>query len=56
MAKITRDIALTHTPTSHIIHIPAKIVKDMNISSDTNVQIEYDFDTKIMKLTKLKEN
>ena len=55
MAKITRDVALTRTPTSYLIHIPKKIVKDMNISSDTIVQIEYDFDTKIMKLTKIKE-
>ena len=55
MAKIVKYISLTHTPTTHIICIPAKVVKDMDISTDTIVQIEYDFDTKEMTLTKIKE-
>lgn len=55
MAKITRDIALTRTPTSYLIHIPKKIVKDMDISTDSIVQVKYDTETKEMKLTKIKE-
>lgn len=55
MSKIIKYIALTHTPTTHIICVPAKVVKEMDISTDTLVQVEYDSETKVMKLTKIKE-
>lgn len=56
MAKIVKYISLTHTPSTHIINIPIKVVRDMNISEDELIHIEYDFDTKIMTLQKIKEN
>lgn len=56
MARLVKYIALTHTPTTHIICIPSKVVKDMGISRDKDVQIEYDDNTKIMTLRKIKEN
>ena len=55
MAKLVKYIALTHTPSTHIICIPAKVVKDMDISEDSDVQIEYDTETKTMTLKKIKE-
>lgn len=55
MAKLVKYIALTHTPSTHIICIPAKVVKDMDISKDKDVQIEYDDVTKTMTLKKIKE-
>ena len=53
--KMLKWIALTHTPSTHIICIPAKVVKDMDISKDKDVQIEYDDITKTMTLKKIKE-
>ena len=53
--KLIKYIALTHTPSTHIICIPARVVKDMDISEDKDVQIEYDTETKTMKITKIKE-
>lgn len=53
--KLIKYIALTHTPSTHIICIPAKVVKDMDISEDSDVQIEYDDKTKTMTLKKIKE-
>ena len=55
MAKLVKYIALTHTPSTHIICIPAKVVKDMNITTDKDVQIEYDDVEKVMKIKKIKE-
>lgn len=55
MAKLVKYIALTHTPTTHIICIPAKVVKDMNITTDKDVQVEYDDVTKILTIKKIKE-
>lgn len=55
MSKIIKYIALTHTPSTHVICVPAKVVQDMDISTDTIVQVEYDTETKEMKLTKIKE-
>lgn len=55
MSKIIKYIALTHTPSTHVICVPAKVVQDMDISTDTIVQVEYDTETKVMKLTKIKE-
>lgn len=53
MAKFVKYIALTHTPTTHIICIPAKVVKDMQITEDRDVQIEYDDETKTMILKRI---
>lgn len=55
MAKLIKYIALTHTPSTHIICIPAKVVKDMGIETDKDIQVEYDTETKIMTLKKIKE-
>ena len=55
MTKLVKYIALTHTPSTHIICIPAKVVKNMGIESDKDVQIEYDDTTKTMTLKKIKE-
>lgn len=55
MAKLVKYIALTHTPTTHIICIPAKVVKDMNITTDKDIQIEYDDVEKVMIIKKIKE-
>lgn len=54
MAKFIKYIALTRTPTTHIICIPAKAVRDMNIEEDTEVQVEYDNIEKILTITKIK--
>ena len=54
MAKYVKYIALTHTPTTHIICIPSKVVKDMDIKTDKDVQIEYDDTTKILTVKKIK--
>ena len=56
MSKLVKYIALTHTPSTHIICIPAKVVKDMGIESDKDVQIEYDDVNKVMTLKKIKES
>ena len=52
----TRDIALTHTPTTRNITIPSEAVKDMGIKDDKRVQTVYDYETKTLTITKIKEN
>lgn len=54
MAKFVKYIALTHTPTTHIICIPAKAVHDMKIEQDTDVQVEYDDEKKELIVKKIK--
>lgn len=54
MATFVKYIALTHTPTTHIICVPAKFVKDMKITEDRDVQVEYDDETKTMILKRIR--
>lgn len=53
--KLVKWIALTHTPSTNLINIPSKIVRDMGIEADENVAIEYDDNTKILTVKKIKE-
>lgn len=55
MAKFIKYIALTHTPTTHIICIPAKAVHDMGIEKDKEIQIIYDNETKVLTIKKIGE-
>lgn len=51
--KLVKYISLTHTPTTNIINIPAKIVKELGLEKDKMVQIELD-ENKII-IRKIKE-
>lgn len=53
--KLIRWIAITHTPSTNLINIPSKVVRDMEIKDDAEVQIEYDSTEKVLKITKIKE-
>ena len=53
--KMVKFIALVHTKTTHLICIPAKIIRDMGLENEKNVQIEYDSNTKVLTVTKLKD-
>lgn len=37
-------VCLTHTKTSHIIHIPVKWAKDMDVENDKQIVLEFEFD------------
>lgn len=50
--KLIKYIALTHTPSTHIICIPAKMVRELGLLKDTTVQIELDDDKIIIKKVK----
>lgn len=45
-------IALTHTPSTHIICIPVKMVRALELEEDNTVQIELDNDKIIIKKVK----
>lgn len=47
MVKVIKTIALTHTPTTHIICIPADIVKELELEKENRVMIKLDDDNKI---------
>lgn len=51
--KIEKYVTLTHTPTTINICIPAPVIKDLGLKDEKYVQVEYDFKTKVMKLTKI---
>lgn len=51
--KLVKTIALTHTKTTHQICVPSKVVKDMQIADETDVWIEYDYETRTMTLNKI---
>ena len=53
MVKLTKDIALTRTPTTRIICIPAKAIQDMGIENEKYVRAVYDFDTKTLTIKKI---
>lgn len=53
--KLTKWIALTHTPSTHLINIPSRIVRDMGIEADKEVLIVYDETTKTLTVKKIKE-
>ena len=44
-------VCLTHTKTTHIIHLPTKWVQEMNIEKDSQIVLE--FDGKKIIVTKL---
>lgn len=44
-------VCLTHTKTTHIIHLPTKWVQEMNIEKDSQIVLE--FDGKKITVTKL---
>ena len=54
MATFQRDIALTHTPTTHQICIPAFAVHDMGIEEDKRIQVIYDNEKKEITIKKIK--
>ena len=51
--KLVTYISLTHTPSTNIINIPVKMVKELGLENDKQVQIELN-DDKII-ITKVKE-
>lgn len=51
--KLIAYISLTHTPSTNIINIPIKMVKELGLENDKQVQIELN-DDKII-ITKVKE-
>ena len=52
MKKIEKKVVcLTHTKTTHIIHLPTKWVQEMNIEKDSQIVLE--FDGKKIIVTKL---
>ena len=51
--KLIKYISLTHTPTTNIINIPAKMVKELGLEKENMVQIELD-ENKII-IRKIKE-
>lgn len=51
--KLITYISLTHTPSTNIINIPIKMVKELGLENDKQVQIELN-DDKII-ITKVKE-
>lgn len=51
--KLVKYISLTHTPTTNIINIPAKMVKELGLEKENMVQIELD-ENKII-IRKIKE-
>lgn len=53
--KLLKWIAITHTPSTNLINIPSRVVKDMDIKYDNDVQVEYDSKEKVLKITKIKE-
>ena len=50
--KLIKYIALTHTPSTHIICIPVKMVRELGLEKDTTVQVELDDDKIIIKKVK----
>lgn len=50
--KLIKYIALTHTRSTHIICIPVKMVKELELKKDRIVQIELDDDKIIIKKVK----
>lgn len=53
--KLVKWIAVTHTWSTCLINIPSKVVRDMGISEDKEVAIEYDSNTKTLTVKKIKE-
>jgi antitoxin component of MazEF toxin-antitoxin module len=51
--KLVTYISLTHTPSTNIINIPIKMVKELGLENDKQVQVELN-DDKII-ITKVKE-
>lgn len=45
-------VSLTHTESTHIIHLPVKWVRELDIEKDTQIMLEYD--GKDIKISKLK--
>lgn len=35
-------VSLTHTKTTHIIHLPTKWVQEMDVEKDVQIVLEYD--------------
>ena len=51
--KLVTYISLTHTPTTNIINIPIKMVKELGLENDKQVQIELNDDEIV--ITKVEE-
>jgi hypothetical protein len=51
--KLIKYISLTHTPSTHIVCLPVKMVRELDLLKDNTVQIKLD-DDKII-ITKVKE-
>ena len=37
-----RVVSLTHTESTHIVHIPVKWIRELDLEKDTQVVLEYD--------------
>lgn len=48
MVKVIKTIALTHTPTTHIICIPADIVRELGLEKENRLIVKLDDDNKII--------
>lgn len=55
MSTSIRDIALTKTPTTRNICIPAEFVKKMGIKDDKKVRATYNEETETLIIQKIKD-
>lgn len=55
MSTSIRDIALTKTPTTRNICIPAEFVKKMGIKDDKKVRATYNEETETLTIQKIKD-
>ncbi|MBO7735211.1 MAG: hypothetical protein J6S67_21785 [Methanobrevibacter sp.] len=55
MNKVEKKVvSLTHTKTStHLVHLPVKWVKELDIEDDVQIVLEYDADKKKITISKL---
>jgi antitoxin component of MazEF toxin-antitoxin module len=50
--KLVKYIALTHTPSTHIVCLPVKMVRELDLLKDNTVQIKLDDDKIIIEKVK----
>jgi antitoxin component of MazEF toxin-antitoxin module len=50
--KLIKYISLTHTPSTHIVCLPVKMVRELDLLKDNTVQIKLDDDKIIIEKVK----
>ena len=42
MEKESKVVSLTHTESTHIVHLPIKWVRELDVEKDSQIVLEYD--------------